>query len=204
MTVSADQDIRVQTITADGMREALAGTPLASWADVFVRLADQYGIDRNWIISYLRWETGFGSAGPGGRHPSMGFNDPWDLLCGTPDSACSGEWPGAVCTRAPNLYCYQAFPTMEAGIEAGYQNWGSYVARGWTTWFTSLSVALCGKPAGCAGQWVQNVIAQGQQNEARWPIGTPQPQPSAISPVLVFGVILVGAGAALLLSRGGA
>jgi hypothetical protein len=207
MTVSGSQDIRVQTIADAGVTESLANTPLAQWADVFVRLAKQYQIDQNWIISYLRWETGFGAAGPGGRHPSMDLNDPWDLLCGTPETACSGaKWDEAVCTRAPNGYCYYRFPTMEAGIEAGYQNWGSYVARGWTTWFSSLSVALCGRPGGCDSPWVGNVIQQGQQNEARWPpvpVEPPGP-PANHSPIIVVGLILVGAGAAMLLSSGGA
>lgn len=173
MTVTGDTPVIGRTISDDGVRAKLAGTPLESWASTFVRLSNQYGIDPNWIVSYMQWETGFGGT-VGDLHPSMLFNDPWDMLCGVPGGACGTPGPGAIeCRRAPNDYCYYVYPTMEAGIEAGYANWKSYVDRGWSNYFSSLSVALCGNPAGCGGSWVANVIAQANDNAQRWPYAGP-------------------------------
>jgi hypothetical protein len=188
-----------RTISDEGVRAKLAGTPLESWAGTFLTLSRQYGIDPNWIVSYLQWETGFGGT-VGDLHPSMLFNDPWDMLCGVPGEPCGSgsRWGSVECRRAPNDYCYYVYPSMEAGIEAGYRNWQSYIQRGWTNYFSSLSVALCGNPAGCDSQWVPNVIAQADSNAARWPY-TGGGGGVIIFPPKSVGVALVGlVGAALL------
>lgn len=214
MTVTADSPITIQTVSPQAALDKLAGTPLEPWTQVFIAMAESYRIDLNWVLSYLQWETGFGSAGPGGRHFSMEYNDPWDFLCGVPGGDCGpplGE--GAIdCHRAPNGYCYSVFPTMEVGIEAGYKNWVRYVNNGWSTWFTSLSVALCGNPSGCSGGWVNNVIRQGQENAERWPYVPPGDGnggdgqlPPAISLALpILAGLALMAGSVLLLRKGGA
>jgi hypothetical protein len=175
--ITGESDIRVQTVSPQAAYEKLNGTPMQQWADVFIRLSNNYSIDLNWILSYLQWETGFGGAG--GRHPSMDFNDPWDMLCASPGQPCNCApiFGASGVVTAPNGYCYYTWPTMEAGIEAGYKNWKSYIDRGWTNWFSSLSVSLCGNPAGCSGEWVQNVINQANYNASHWPYqGQQQPQ----------------------------
>jgi hypothetical protein len=193
LTITHDTLISVPTISDDGVRAKLAGTPMESWADTFIAKSRQYQLDPNWVMGYLQWETGFGSAGPGGIHPSMLFNDPWDLLCGVPDGACgaAGFYGSIECRRAPNGYCYHVYASMEAGIEAGYLNWQSYIQRGWNTYWTSLSVALCGVPAGCASTWVDSVIAQANDNAARWPYtGEPPPPPPPLEASGTFAMVL--------------
>lgn len=179
MSIENSTPITIQSVSSQAAVDKLAGTPLEPWTQLFIDLAISYSIDLNWVLSYMQWETGFGSAGPGGRHPSMDFNDPWDMLCGTPSSGSLGtSIQGASgCVPAPNGYWYVQFPTMEAGIEAGYRLWQSYVGKGWSDWFTSLSVALCGNPDGCNSPWVGSVIQQGNINAAHWPYVPPGPPP---------------------------
>lgn len=179
--------VTTQTVSKQAAWDKLRGTPLEPWTNLFIQGAYAYGIDLNWILSYLQWETGFGEG-----HFSMDFNNPWDMLC----SAGAPE-----CRQAPNGYWYRAYATMEEGIEAGYQLWASYVARGWNTWFTSLSVALCGNPAGCVSSWVDMVIAQGQANADLWPYTGPPTDGNDLltelmrfAAPLMLGLVLVGIG----------
>jgi len=199
MSISGNSDIRMQSVSPAAAYAKLAGTPLQPYADLFVSLSQQYGIDLNWVLSYLQWENGFGAG-----HFSMNFNDPWDMLCGVPGSPCDGSNPpwGAIrCERAPNDYCYWVFPDMATGIESGYRNWVRYVKNGWTSWFSSLSVALCGDPAGCSSPWVQNVINQGDLNSQQWPYTGPPPPgpppifilPSSAMLLLLGSILAVGA-----------
>lgn len=157
--ISGNDSIGGQTISADGVAAILAGTPLSAYANTILTLSQKYGIDANWILSYLRWENGFGSA----NSFSIGNNNPWDILC------YPGQWGEVGQDNESNGYCYAVYPSMNVGLEAGYRLWSSYVSEGYNTWFKSLSVAECGNPDGCSGSWVQNVIAQANRNASEYP-----------------------------------
>ncbi len=167
MPIGPDSLITVQSVSPQAAFDKLAGTPMQPYAQLFIDLSLAYNIDLNWILSYLQWENGFGAA----NDIFSTHHDPWDLLCSCGSGNCS--YPGCIgCRLASNGYCYYAFDNNENGIQAGYINWQSYVARGWNTWFNSLSVALCGNPNGCSSGWVNNVIVQGDLNSRTWPVST--------------------------------
>lgn len=208
--IRPESSIEVQSLSEEGAREILAGTPVQGYADTFLRLSREYRIDTNWILSYLQWESGFGSA----NSFSLAHNNLWDILC------YPGQWGAVGCNDPGNGYSYAVYPDMATGIEAGYRLWRSYVERGWSSWFKSLSVALCGNAGGCDGSWVGSVIAQANRNAERWPYSPPTggggggsggngggnpppiilPSGSAEPPYLLVGAALVGA-AALVLGR---
>ncbi len=190
--IANDSDIRVPTISDQGVREKLAGTPLAAYTDLILDLSRRHNIDPNWVLSYLEWESGFGAA----NDFSMPNNNPWDMFCypypgSMADCGPSEQWGASGCVvieTSEGQRCFAVYPSMEVSLEAGYRNWESYVARGWTTWRTSLSVSLCGNPDGCPGTWVNNVIQQGRDNAARWP---PVPPPNCPSGTHLVGSVCV-------------
>ena len=198
MSITWDSDIRQQSISAAGVSAILAGTHLASYAGTVEALAIQYGIDANWIVSYLRWENGFGTA----NSFSLSNNNPWDILC------YPGQWGATGCMDPGNGYSYAVFPDMPTGLEAGYRLWASYVAMGLTTWGPSLSRAECGQPT-CSGSWVDSVITTGDQNAAEYPadsgytppVPTPSETPTGLGVLLLLGGAMI-AGAAYLEYRG--
>ena len=174
MAIGPDSLITVKSVAPQAAWDKLEGTPLKPYTQLFIDLSNIYSIDLNWILSYLQWESGFGAA----NNIFSLLHQPWDMLCGFPPCSQYGgySYPGFIDCRDPgNGYCYLNFDNNQNGIQAGYINWQGYVARGWTTWFTSLSVALCGNPAGCGSAWVNNVIAQGDLNSRTWPYIGPPP-----------------------------
>jgi len=204
MAVTATSDITERTISDEGVRALLAGTPMASYADRIMALAEQYAIDPNWALSYIRWENGFGVA----NGFSLEHNNIWDILClkGSP-GVCGNpqNWGASDCRDPGNGYCYAVYPTMSVGLEAGFRLWHYYVSQGWRTWESSLAVALCGN-LGCTGDpWVRNVIATGAANAERWPYSIvpipPIPLPDISSPtavIFLMGVTMFIAGSAWL------
>ena len=198
MSITWDSDVRQQSISAAGVATILAGTPLSSYAGTVEALATKYGIDANWIVSYLQWENGFGTA----NSFSLSNNNPWDILC-YPE-----QWGSSGCNDPGNGYSYAVYPDMAIGLEAGFRLWASYVAMGLTTWGSSLSRAECGQ-ATCPGNWVENVIATGDSNSVEYPADSgytpPVPTlgetPTGVGVLLLLGGAMI-AGAAYLEYRG--
>ena len=206
-TVLPGLSISTITVTPQATYAKFAGTPMAGAESIFLSLADQYGIDPNWALSYLQFESGFGRNDPSGEGLSYHYN-PWDMVIADhpvddPDGYVSPY----------NGWTYYRYGSMQAGLEAGFRNWKRYIDRGWSDWQTSLSVALCGHPEGCDSPWVGNVINQGRVNAQQWPVGeggppgvvTPGGQPTVIiipgaSILPVVGMALVGAGTFLVVS----
>lgn len=162
--VAADADLRTPTVSNDAVWAKFAGTPMQGYEGTFLTLAQQYGIDPNWALAYLQLESRFGEADPSGQGMAYHYN-PWDMVIATrPVDDPRGY------VSPFNGWTYYRFGSMAEGLEAGFRNWASYPPRGWADWFSSLSVALCGRPQGCSGsQWVQSVIQQGQWNAQQWP-----------------------------------
>lgn len=193
MSIGAQSDIRIRSVSSAGVRAKLAGTPLEGYADLFVALATKYAIDPNWALAYLQWESGFGRESPAPTNP-------WDILCAT------GNWRQIDCVTTGAGYSYAVYPDMATGLEAGFRLWDSYYRRGWTNWFSSLSVALCGNPQGCQGTWVESVISQGQANAEAYPyVESPIPPPVNVeifnSAAVLLGALMLLAGSAYLYTK---
>lgn len=196
MAVTAEANIRTWSVDDGFVRSKLADTAIN--ADDFLYFARTYNVDPNWALAYLQWESHFGDTPIGRANPT----NPWDIL------SVPGQW-GQVGEYAPgNGYSYATYPDARTGLEAGFRLWDSYASKGWDTWRTSLSVALCGQPDGCAGTWVESVIRQGQYNAGQSGEPTDTPVPEVGFPIgpIEFPVIgsvssgaLVGLGAAALL-----
>lgn len=153
--VDRNTDIRGRTISSAGVREKMDPTPMRDYANLLLAFSEEYNIDPNWSLAYIQWESAFLRPDTIAAH----CNNPYDLLCHA----------GHECYAPGNGYSYAYYPTVEVGIEDGLSNFKTYVDRGWVTWFSSLSVALCGVPGGCASDWVDKVIATGNENAAKWP-----------------------------------
>lgn len=172
--VNPSSDIRGQTVSAAGVQAKLLGTPLEPYTEHFLYYAQQYGIDANWALAYLQWESGFGASEIGRANPT----NPWDILC------YPGQWGAVGEFRPGSGYCYAVYPSVETGIEAGFRQWRRYVDDGYTTYYATLCRSVSGGGP-CNEQWVNNVIAQAQYNAAHWPndgAPTPAPHPSAPPP----------------------
>lgn len=212
--VAPESDLRQPTVSWAAVSAKLAGTPLQGYEAVFWSLAQQYGVDPNWALSYLQWESAFGSRGVSTGNPT----NPWDI------ASYPGQWGQVGSYDAGNGFNaanggYAVYPDVSTGLEAGFRLWRSYADAGYSSWWASLSRALCGNPDGCGGTWVNNVIATGGQNAAQWPYdGSTAPPPSSGAPpssgtpprfsfpglsmlteprtlaLLALGLILVGAG----------
>jgi len=201
--VTPTTDITDRTISNEGVRAILAGTPMAPYLDNFMLRAGQYGIDPNWALSYIRWENLFGTA----NAFSMAHNNIWDILCikaNPPYCRTPRNWGASDCNDPGNGYCYAVYPSMDVGLEAGFRLWQYYVTQGWRTWETSLAIALCGSLDCKDGPWVQGVIATGAENAAQWPYTAhpPQPPPTpavSVAPLILMGALLLIAGSAVLL-----
>ena len=172
--VAPDSLVTERTVSSEGVRTKLAGTPLSPYADRFLSLAESYQIDPNWALAYLQMESRFGTSQIGRANPS----NPWDILC------YPGQW-GASGQYQPNAnYCYAVYPSVEVGLEAGFRQWRRYVTDGFTTWYATLCRSVSGNGP-CEESWVAQVIGQGQYNAERWPYvavdigngGVPPPAP---------------------------
>lgn len=193
--VSGDTSIRTNTIDMSGVAAILAGTPMQPYAQDIVDLSNKYQIDPNWILCYIQMENGVGA----GNTFSLAYNNPFDILCNKTMPGVTG------CSDPGNGYNYNVYPSMYAGLEGGYLLWNYYITQGWDTWAKSLAVALCGNLSCMSDPWVQNVIALGQANEAKYPIINPPPPPPSPAPppspgfpvVALFGAAFLLGGAAL-------
>ena len=194
MNVGPDTSIRQRTVSDHAIWAKLRGTPMEGAEGPLRALVEAYRIDPNWALSYLQWESGFGSSAIGRANPS----NPWDILC------YPGQWGQVAEYRPGNGYCYAVYPDLATGLEAGFRLWSSYADSGWSTWFASLSRALCGVPSGCDSPWVANVIATGQANAAQWPAGgssdpagppgLPRFSPLMLGALVGLGLFMAGSG----------
>ncbi len=169
--VAPDSDLRTPTISSSAVSVKFAGTPLQGYEGTFWALAGQYGIDPNWALAYLQWESGFGRNDPSGQ--GMAFhNNPWDMVACAAAPSC--DCPADQCYQSPyNSWWYYRYPSVAAGLEAGFQNWAGYVRRGAGTWQAGLMRA-----SGNNANWTASVIAQGQYNAEHWPYdGSSAPPP---------------------------
>ena len=162
--VTATTHISTITVNTDAVYAKFANTPLKGYEEVFIELSSLYRIDPNWALSYLQWESGFAKSAIGLANPT----NPWDILCYPGQWSAVGEY--RVWNEAEGKeYCYAKYGSIRIGLEAGFRLWNNYLERGYNTWHQSLSIVLCGNPAGCASQWVHNVISQGNSNAEQWP-----------------------------------
>jgi hypothetical protein len=189
MIITGATDLRTPTVAPAAVTAKFSGTPLAGYETVFWTLAANYGVDPNWALAYLQFESAFGKAGVSTANPT----NPWDIL------SYPGQW-GQVGEHVPgNGYRYAVFASVEQGLEAGFRLWRSYAEAGYSSWFSSLSRALCGNPAGCEGStWVDQVIAQGTYNATQWPYGgesfPPAPNPMPVPGGPGSGPVVVAPG----------
>ena len=193
MSIDATSDIRIQSISADGVRAILAGTPLESYADDVIRLANQYGLDANWALSYIKFESGYLTSAIASH-----ANNPFDILCNR------GLWGVVDCYEPGNGYSYSVFPSIGIGLEAGFRLFSTtYIAEGYDTWEKALDRALCGNLSCSQDPWVLNVLEQGQYNADTYPITTPPPVPLPQPTGSESTVIALFAGFALLAGAAG-
>lgn len=226
--ITPERDIRERSISDEGVRQVLSGTPVAPYTATFLQLAANYGIDPNWALAYLRMESNFGLA----NTFSLTHHNLWDILCYNPGAGYCGQpqnWGAVDCNDPGNGYCYAVYPSFEVGLEAGFRLWRNYVDSGWVTWWNTLCRALCGDPS-CAlpdcnsGNWVYAVIRVAETWAQQYPYipadcwcpdGSPcpggllancppGPVESKVSMLLVAGGMLVaGAAAVLSVESGG-
>lgn len=133
MTISPTSSVRPVTISNDGVRAVLAGTHLASVADQVIQYAQQYAIDPNFFLGYVKYENGFMDGYGGNVSAWLANNNPFDIVCVNAYGCNYGKCPDVLtdpcgdpsgnnfavdCVNPGNGWCYTRYPDLATGVQA--------------------------------------------------------------------------------------
>ena len=192
MTISPTSSVRPVTISDDGVRAVLAGTHLASVADAVIQYAQQYNVDPNFFLGYLKYESGFMDGyNPVNAAAFLANNNPGDILCVNSYGCNYGNCPDVLtdpcgdpsgnnfavdCVNPGNGWCYTRYPDLATGVQAFFWQVNYWITNDGITdsWQATLETAGFG-PGN-----VTEIVNDCNAWSAQYPPGTggtPQPQP---------------------------